>query len=94
MSRFSTFCLHDLKTLTAALSMVAQNAQTHGKDPVFQESAMSRLHGAEGIHVADSAVFRCLPAASPTLTIMANANRIGCAVLESLRHRELVSVGT
>ncbi len=40
MSRFSTFCLHDLKTLTAALSMVAQNAQTHGKDPVFQESAM------------------------------------------------------
>jgi putative PEP-CTERM system histidine kinase len=40
MSRFSTFCLHDLKTLTAALSMVAQNAQTHGKDPAFQESAM------------------------------------------------------
>lgn len=40
MSRFSTFCLHDLKTLTAGLSMVAQNAQIHGHDPAFQESAM------------------------------------------------------
>lgn len=40
MSRFSTFCLHDLKTLTAGLSMVAQNAREHGHDPAFQESAM------------------------------------------------------
>lgn len=40
VSRFSAFYLHDLKTLIAGLSMVAQNAKTHGQDPAFQESAM------------------------------------------------------
>ena len=40
VSRFSAFYLHDLKTLIAGLSMVAQNAKTHGNDPAFQESAM------------------------------------------------------
>ena len=40
LHRFSVFCLHDLKNLAARLSLVAQNAETHGKDPAFQESAM------------------------------------------------------
>jgi hypothetical protein len=40
LHRFSVFCLHDLKNLAARLSLVAQNAEYHGKDPVFQESAM------------------------------------------------------
>jgi len=40
LHRFSAFCLHDLKNLAARLSLVAQNAETHGKDPAFQESAM------------------------------------------------------
>lgn len=40
VSRFSAFYLHDLKTLIAGLSMVAQNAKTLGHDPAFQESAM------------------------------------------------------
>ena len=40
LHRFSVFCLHDLKNLAARLSLVAQNAENHGKDPVFQESAM------------------------------------------------------
>jgi len=43
VSRFSAFYLHDLKTLIAGLSMVAQNAKTHGHDPAFQESAMKTV---------------------------------------------------
>jgi signal transduction histidine kinase len=34
LHRFSVFCLHD------RLSLVAQNAEQHGRDPAFQESAM------------------------------------------------------
>ena len=40
LHRFSVFCLHDLKNLAARLSLVAQNAEDHGHDPAFQESAM------------------------------------------------------
>jgi len=40
LHRFSIFCLHDLKNLAARLSLVAQNAESHGRDPAFQESAM------------------------------------------------------
>ena len=40
LHRFSVFCLHDLKNLAARLSLVAQNAENHGKDPAFQKSAM------------------------------------------------------
>ena len=43
VSRFSAFYLHDLKTLIAGLSMVAQNAKTHGHDPAFQASAMRTI---------------------------------------------------
>jgi signal transduction histidine kinase len=40
LHRFSVFCLHDLKNLAARLSLVAQNAESHGHDPAFQQSAM------------------------------------------------------
>ncbi len=40
LHRFSVFCLHDIKNLAARLSLVAQNAERHGKDPAFQESAL------------------------------------------------------
>jgi putative PEP-CTERM system histidine kinase len=40
LHRFSVFCLHDLKNLAARLSLVAQNAKQHGRDPAFQDSAM------------------------------------------------------
>jgi len=40
LHRFSVFCLHDLKNLAARLSLVAQNAERHGHDPVFQQSAL------------------------------------------------------
>ncbi|BFU93449.1 MAG: histidine kinase [Nitrospira sp.] len=40
LHRFAVFCVHDLKNLAARLSLVAQNAERHGRDPAFQESAM------------------------------------------------------
>ncbi len=39
-----------------------------------------RIHGYERIHVADAAMFRCLPPLPHTLTLMANAYRIGMAI--------------
>jgi len=39
LHRFSVFCVHDLKNLATRLSLVAQNAERHGHDPTFQESA-------------------------------------------------------
>lgn len=41
-----------------------------------------RLHQAKRIYVADSSTWRALPGKSPTLTIMANAQRIGKIVAE------------
>lgn len=43
LHRFSAFCLHDLKNLAARLSLVAQNADLHGQNPAFQESAMKTV---------------------------------------------------
>ncbi len=40
LHHFSAFCLHDIKNLAARLSLVAQNAATHGHNPAFQQSAM------------------------------------------------------
>jgi len=40
LHRFSLFCFHDIKNLAARLSLVAQNAEIHGKDQSFQASAM------------------------------------------------------
>jgi hypothetical protein len=40
LHRVSAFCVHDLKNLAASLSLVARNTETHGSDPVFQESAL------------------------------------------------------
>jgi putative PEP-CTERM system histidine kinase len=43
LHRVSAFCVHDLKNLAARLSLVARNAQTHGHDPAFQESALKTV---------------------------------------------------
>jgi putative PEP-CTERM system histidine kinase len=45
LHRFSAFCLHDLKNLTAGLSLVVQNAEVHGHDPGFQQAAMRTVAG-------------------------------------------------
>ncbi len=43
LHRFSAFCLHDIKNLAARLSLVSQNAERHGRDPAFQESALRAM---------------------------------------------------
>lgn len=45
----------------------------------------SKLHQANRIYVADSSSWRALPAKSPTLTIMANASRVGKNVLKQFK---------
>lgn len=42
----------------------------------------SKLHQANRIYIADSSTWKALPAKSPTLTIMANASRVGKNVLK------------
>jgi putative PEP-CTERM system histidine kinase len=43
LNRFAAFYLHDLKNLTARLSLVAQNAAKHGDDPEFRAAAMKTV---------------------------------------------------
>jgi putative PEP-CTERM system histidine kinase len=43
LHHFSAFCLHDIKNLSARLSLVVQNAKVHGHDPAFQKSAMQTV---------------------------------------------------
>jgi putative PEP-CTERM system histidine kinase len=43
LNRFAAFYLHDLKNLTARLSLVAQNAARHGDDPEFRAEAMKTV---------------------------------------------------
>ena len=38
---------------------------------------------AKGIYIADASTWRALPSKAPTLTIMANASRVGKKVLEN-----------
>ncbi len=43
LHRFAAFCLHDLKNLAARLSLVLQNAEVHGDNPEFQQTAMKTV---------------------------------------------------
>jgi len=43
LHRVSAFCVHDLKNLAASLSLVARNAEKHGSDPAFQQSALQTV---------------------------------------------------
>ena len=45
LHRVAAFCLHDMKNLTAQLSLVVQNAEAHGHDPRFQKSALRTVTG-------------------------------------------------
>jgi len=44
-----------------------------------------RLHGSERVYVADASTWRYLPAKGPTLTLMANAYRVGSNAASTLR---------
>jgi choline dehydrogenase-like flavoprotein len=51
----------------------------------FETSAFGELHGAPGLYVVDGAALPSLPPKSHTLTIMANAERIGSAIAARLQ---------
>jgi choline dehydrogenase-like flavoprotein len=46
---------------------------------------VGELHGARGLHVVDLSIFPAMPAKHHTLTMMANADRIGRAIAERWR---------
>lgn len=46
-----------------------------------------KLHGSKKIYIADASTWRTLPSKAPTLTIMANASRVGKKVLDKLRKK-------
>ena len=48
-------------------------------------SADGELTACDGLYVADGAALPNLPAKHPTLTIMANADRIGRAIAEAVQ---------
>jgi len=77
LHRFSVFCLHDLKNLAARLSLVTQNAESYGKDPAFQESAMRTVADtAEKMTILMSKLslksFKPMPVAMPESIDMSN----------------------
>jgi choline dehydrogenase-like flavoprotein len=43
----------------------------------FETDTLGRLHGMECVHLIDASVFPSIPATTITLTVMANAHRIG-----------------
>ena len=51
----------------------------------------SRLRGTKGVYLADGSVLPYLPAKAPTLTLMANAERVGTVVLRELEQRLLAA---
>jgi choline dehydrogenase-like flavoprotein len=77
--------------LPGSLTLLAPGADGHyagtfpmgGKDP-FGSSVDGELNGCEGIHIVDGAALTSLPAKHCTLTIMANADRIGRGIAERL----------
>ncbi len=54
-------------------------------DKVLTTELSGRLRGARSVYIADGSVFPYLPAKGLTFTLMANADRIGESVLETMR---------
>jgi choline dehydrogenase-like flavoprotein len=48
----------------------------------YETDRLGRPGGWERIHVVDSSVFPSIPATTITMSVMANAHRIGAAVCE------------
>jgi hypothetical protein len=55
------------------------------KPVIGETTSLGEVLGMDGLHVVDGACLPILPAKSHTLTIMANADRIGIAVAKKLR---------
>jgi hypothetical protein len=61
-----------------------QLPMTHDDRPLTTEPS-GRLRGTRSVYAADGAVLAYLPAKGPTLTLMANADRIGADLRQRLR---------
>ena len=55
----------------------------HDEGPMTTEPS-GRLRGTKSVYLADGSTFAYLPAKGPTLTLMANANRVGTALVGRL----------
>lgn len=83
-----TLGLLPIKTLNLEEASTSHYAGTipfseEPKGPISTD-CNGKVHGMQHVFVADASVFRCLPPTPHTLTIMANANRIGEGVLQKL----------
>jgi hypothetical protein len=68
----------------SSVHYAGQFPMTREDRPLTTEPS-GRLRGTHAVYLADGAAFAYLPAKGPTLTLMANANRIGVKVRERLR---------
>lgn len=78
-----SFGLFPLKTITSNVtSHYAGGVPFQTKPGNLSTDLKGKLHQAKRIYVADSSTWKSLPAKPPTLTIMANAARVGKNVLQ------------
>jgi choline dehydrogenase-like flavoprotein len=77
--------------LPGSLQVFAPGADVHyaGSLAMGRHTDTSgQMEGAPGLHVVDGAALPTMPARNPTLTIMANAERIGAMLATSWAHRQ------
>ncbi len=74
--------------LPASTQIMQPGADFHYGGPLAMgrlSDSFGEIKGAPGLHVVDGAAFPTMPARNPTLTIMANADRIGTALAAAWR---------
>ena len=77
-----------LKTIMGDVtSHYANGVPNQDKPGILSTDSNGKLHQAKRIYIADASTWRMLPAKPPTLTIMANASRIGKNVLKKFKKR-------
>lgn len=75
-----------LKTIRGDVtSHYANGVPNQEKPGILSSDLNGKLHQAKRIYIADSSTWRALPAKPPTLTIMANARRVGKQVLKKFQ---------
>lgn len=84
--KIQSFGLLPMKTITSNVtSHYAGGVSFQSKQGKLSTDSKGRLHQAKRIYIADSSTWKVLPAKPPTLTIMANAARVGKNVLKKFQ---------
>lgn len=82
-----SFGLLPFKTITSGVTSHYAGGVTHQEKPGrLSTDSNGKLRRAKRVYIADSSIWGALPAKPPTLTIMANASRVGKHVLQKLNH--------